>query len=160
MEEEKYIQLEKNKILKIGIKDEKGNPTGEHLEFDLEDIDSRLKFQNMIKKVDFIKKNFERKNLMIQQKKNRNGQVNDDEEYRLVRDTFYELEKVYNTFLGKNGVRKILGTKNLQWTSIAKINKIIDKDIKPLLQENAVDVAERIRTMFGDMQSEKEDTLE
>lgn len=38
-----YIQLKKDNILKIGIKDSNGNETGEHLEFDLEDIDLPLR---------------------------------------------------------------------------------------------------------------------
>jgi hypothetical protein len=38
-----FIQLKKDNILRIGIKDTKGNDTGEHLEFDLEDIELPLK---------------------------------------------------------------------------------------------------------------------
>jgi hypothetical protein len=37
------IQLKKSSILKIGIKDDEGNDTGEHLEFDLEDIELPLR---------------------------------------------------------------------------------------------------------------------
>ena len=38
-----FIQLKKDNILRIGIKDTEGNDTGEHLEFDLEDIEFPLK---------------------------------------------------------------------------------------------------------------------
>lgn len=33
-----FIKLPENDVIKIGIKDSKGNDTGEHLEFDLEDF--------------------------------------------------------------------------------------------------------------------------
>ncbi len=38
-----FIQLKKDNIFRIGIKDIEGNDTGEHLEFDLEDIELPLR---------------------------------------------------------------------------------------------------------------------
>ena len=38
-----YIQLKKDNILKIGIKNAYGKDTGEYLEFDWEDIDLPLR---------------------------------------------------------------------------------------------------------------------
>ena len=38
-----FIQIKKDDILRIGIKDANGIETGEHLEFDLEDIDLPLR---------------------------------------------------------------------------------------------------------------------
>ena len=44
------IQLKKSDILRLNIKDEEGNDTGEYLEFDLEDIELPLKYQDLIEK--------------------------------------------------------------------------------------------------------------
>lgn len=43
-----FIKLPENDVIKIGIKDSKGNDTGEHLEFDLEDF-TLLKRLNQMK---------------------------------------------------------------------------------------------------------------
>ena len=43
-----FIQLEENDTLKFKIKDSEGNETGEYLEFDLEDIELPLKYQDLL----------------------------------------------------------------------------------------------------------------
>ena len=40
---ENFIQLKKDNILRIGIKTAEGKDTGEHLEFDLEDLELPLR---------------------------------------------------------------------------------------------------------------------
>ena len=50
-EKENFIQLKKDSILKIGIKDNEGNDTGEHLEFDMEDI---MKVERLCRNVTHI----------------------------------------------------------------------------------------------------------
>ena len=42
-EKENFIQIKKSNIVKIGIKDENGVDTGEHLEFDMESVDLPLR---------------------------------------------------------------------------------------------------------------------
>ena len=42
-EKESYVQLKKDNILRIGIRDAQGNDTGHHLEFDMEDIEFPLR---------------------------------------------------------------------------------------------------------------------
>ena len=43
---EEFITLNKSGVLKIGIKDYEGNPTGEYLEFDMEDIELPIIINN------------------------------------------------------------------------------------------------------------------
>ena len=45
-----FIQLKKDNVLRLGIKDINGNDTGEFLEFDLEDIELPLKYQELIER--------------------------------------------------------------------------------------------------------------
>lgn len=162
-EEEKYIQLDKSDTLKLGIRNADGEPTGEYLEFDLEDIELPLKLQNMIEKVKFIKSDLDKKLLIIEKKQDYKGKkmmsANEEAQYRAFRDAMRELEKVYNTFLGTNGVRKLLGGGNLQWTSFNKIDKIIEEQIMPHLNFKSLDIKKKIKTMF-DKSKEEKSTLE
>ena len=45
------IGLKNENILKLEIVDEKGNSTGEYLEFDLEDIELPFKYQEIIERL-------------------------------------------------------------------------------------------------------------
>ena len=45
---ENFIQLNKDNVLRLGIKTADGEDTGEHLEFDLEDIELPLKYQDLL----------------------------------------------------------------------------------------------------------------
>ena len=45
-----YIQLNKSNIVKLKIKTAEGTETGEYLEFDLEDIELPLKYQELLEK--------------------------------------------------------------------------------------------------------------
>ena len=49
-EKERYIQLNKDNILRLGIKTNDGKDTGEILEFDLEDIELPLRYQELLEK--------------------------------------------------------------------------------------------------------------
>ena len=58
-----FIQLKKDNILRIGIKDIEGNDTGEHLEFDMEDIELPLRLNECEarhrKNLEFFPKNLQ-----------------------------------------------------------------------------------------------------
>ena len=72
-EKENFIQLKKNNILKIGIKDSDGNDTGEHLEFDLEDINLPLRLNECDEKhrknLEFLRNQF----IIIDKKEDKKG---------------------------------------------------------------------------------------
>ena len=46
--ENNYIQLNKDNVLRLGIKDSEGNDTGNVLEFDLEDTGLLLRYQELV----------------------------------------------------------------------------------------------------------------
>ena len=110
-----YIQLEKDNILRLGIKTVEGKETGEHLEFDLEDIEAPLRYQELI---EANKRNHTRlKNdlLIISKRQDVKGKKlyskNQEDELKAYR-TFIEKEvEAYNMFLGENGVQKLLNGK-------------------------------------------------
>ena len=60
---ENFIQLSESDTLKLKIKDVNGNYTGEMLEFDLEDIELLLRYQEMLEKDEKNKKNLKTKKI-------------------------------------------------------------------------------------------------
>ena len=68
-----FIQLKKDNILRIGIKDTNGNDTGEHLEFDLEDIELPLRLNECEikhkKNIEYLKNQF----VLIDKKEDKKG---------------------------------------------------------------------------------------
>ena len=46
--EEKVIRLNKSNVLRLAIETSEGEPTGNYLEFDLEDIELHLIYQDML----------------------------------------------------------------------------------------------------------------
>ena len=51
-----FIQLGKSDVLRLGIKTDEGVDTGEYLEFDLEDIELPLRYQELVEKDEKNKK--------------------------------------------------------------------------------------------------------
>ena len=68
-----FIQLKKDNIFRIGIKDIEGNDTGEHLEFDLEDIELPLRLNECEakhrKNLEFLRNQF----VVIEKKEDKKG---------------------------------------------------------------------------------------
>ena len=149
-----FIQLEKDNILRLGIKDANGNDTGEHLEFDLEDVDLPIRYQELLEQ---HKKNLEhlRNEIVnIEKRQDVKGKKllskNEEDEIRAINAFFKKETEVYNMFLGENGVQKLLNGRKLGWTTLKAIDKVIENQIKPYLIKNKEDVVERIKKAYGE----------
>ena len=64
-----FIQLKKDNVLRLGIKDINGNDTGEFLEFDLEDIELPLKYKELIERDKTNKEQLRNQMLIIDKRK-------------------------------------------------------------------------------------------
>lgn len=148
-----YIQLNKSDTLKLGIKDSNGNDTGEFLEFDLEDIELPLRYQEMVEKIKMLKHNLKNQIAIIEKKQDYKGKkmlsVNEEASARAYRDFIREMAKVYDMFLGKDGVKKLLNGGNLQWTSLLAIDKLIEEQIVPHLDIKQVSIQDKIKKIYG-----------
>lgn len=155
-----YIQLKENEnILKLRIRDEEGNDTGEFLEFNLEDIELPLKYQDAVEQ--------EKKNRMycknqldiINKKQDHKGKKllsSKEEETIKAMVEFYKKEvEIYNIFLGENGVQKLLNGRQLSWSTLEEIDEIIKTSILPKLEINAQNIREKIVSKY----SKKEDEV-
>ena len=79
------IGLKNENILKLEIVDEKGNSTGEFLEFDLEDIEIPFKYQEIIERLKKSRQNLKNQFVIIEKKQDHKGKklMSSNEEEKL-----------------------------------------------------------------------------
>ena len=157
---EHFIQLEKDNILRLPIKTSEGKETGEFLEFDLEDIEMPLKYQELLEKDKKNRSWLRNQFAIINKREDVKGKKllskNEEDMYSAMK-TFLQREvETYNMFLGENGVQKILNGRKLGWTSLQMIDEIIVNQIIPLLDTNMKSVAEHIKEKYGFSNMEKD----
>lgn len=159
--EDNYIQLQKNDILKLGIKDAEGNDTGNYLEFDLEDIELPLRLQEMSEKIKKIRMDTHNKLKILEKKQDHKGKkllsYKQEEEIKIMQDFYKRETDAYNMFLGENGVEKLLNGRKLNWGILDEIGELIEKQIAPKLKLNEETIAEKIKRKYG---SKRDDVIE
>jgi hypothetical protein len=159
--EDNYIQLQKNDILKLGIKDAEGNDTGNFLEFDLEDIELPLRLQEMSEKIKKIRMDTFNKLKILEKKQDHKGKkllsYKQEEEIKIMQDFYKRETDTYNMFLGENGVEKLLNGRKLNWGVLDEIGELIEKQIAPKLKLNEETIAEKIKRKYG---SKRDDVIE
>lgn len=150
---EDFIQLSESDTLKLKIKDVNGNYTGEMLEFDLEDIELLLRYQEMIEK---DKKNHEwlrNQMLIIDRRQDVKGKKlltkNEEDKLKAVRDFFNREIECYNMFLGDRGVEKLLNGRRIGWETLEEINTIIKEQITPKLDLKMENLTDKIKKKYS-----------
>lgn len=156
-----FIKLNKSDVLRLGIKTEDGVDTGEYLEFDLEDIELPLRYQDLIER---DKKNTERLRnelLIIDKREDVKGKKllskNEEDKVRALNKFFNEEVETYNMFLGENGVQKLLNGRKLGWTTLQEINEIIENQIAPHLDMSMKKITDKVKNKYSQiLQKSKE----
>ena len=142
------IKLNKSNTLKLEIFTDEGTDTGEYLEFDLEDIELSLRYQEMIerdkKNRDWLQKEF----VIINKRQDVRGKKllskNEEDKLKAIKKFCDEEVEIYNMFLGENGVQKLLNGRKLGWTSLQEIDEIITNQIIPYFDKTAQDIEKKI----------------
>lgn len=151
---ENFIQLGKNNILRLGIKTEDGKETGEYLEFDLEDIELPLRYQELLEKDKKNKENIKNQLLIIDKRQDVKGKKllskNEEDKIKALNEFFKKEAEIYNMFLGENGVQKLLNGRRLGWTSLEEIDEIITKQITPYLDTNMEDITKKVKEKYSE----------
>lgn len=109
------INVKKKDIYTIHINDEKGNYTGNDLEFNLADVDLGLKYNNAIEEIDKIKNHIKAQEIIINKRQDVPGKYlskNQKELHQLYSQGYKDMRKAMDSFLGKNGCQKIFGDIN------------------------------------------------
>lgn len=154
------IGLKNENILKLEIVDEKGNSTGEYLEFDLEDIELPFKYQEIIERLKKSRQNLKNQFTIIEKKQDHKGKKlmssNEEEKLKALNNFYKEQVEIYNIFLGENGVQKLLNGRKLRWTTLSEIDELIEKQIAPQLNVTMDDITKKIKSKYS---NKKEDNV-
>lgn len=160
-EKESYIQLKKDNILRIGIKDAQGNDTGHHLEFDMEDIELPLRLNQAEaqhrRNIEDLKAQF----IIIDKKEDKKGKYlltwKEEEKIKALKE-FYEKDiKALELFLGEGMVSKLLNGRNPYYTMYDDINEMLEP-IMPKLKSSTESIADKIKRKYGNQK--ENDVLE
>ena len=157
---ENFIQLKKDNILRIGIKTADGADTGEHLEFDMEDVELPLRLNECETQHRKNINDLRMKTLLIDKKEDKKGKKilswKEEEKIKLFKE-FYEKEmESLDLFLGKGGTAKLLNGRNPYYSMYEDISEML-KPILPLLQKSTDDIINKVKEKYANV---KEDVLE
>ena len=158
---EDFIQLKKDNIVRIGIKDYKGNDTGNWLEFDLEDIELPLKYQECIelhkKNVQYVKNQIIKINKRQDVKGKKLLSRNEEDKIKLMYEFYKRDTEALDLFLGPKGTEKILNGRKPYFSMFDDINEML-KPILPIIKKGFVGVEEKIKNKYG--QNKESNVLE
>jgi len=158
------IQLKRSKeILRLRIKDEKGNDTGNFLEFNLGDLDYLLVLQDMMEADKKNRAYLQNQYAIIDKKQDHKGKklFSANEEARIkAMNEFYKKEaEIYDMFLGKDGVKKLLNGRKLTPGTLDEIDEIIEEVILPKLEIKAEDMKKTIMEKYSNKEK-RDDVIE
>lgn len=163
-EMENFIQLKKSDVLRLGIKDSDGNPTGEYLEFDMEDIELPIIYQDMIEE---HKKNHEwlkDRITIIDKRQDHQGKklmsYNQEEKIKAVNEFFKKEVVILDKFLGQDGVKKLLNGRKLGWTTLDEIDELIEKQIAPHLDLSLDNLKNKVKDKYSKLKDKDKEVLE
>ena len=147
-----FIKLGKSDVLRLGIKTNEGVDTGEYLEFDLEDIELPLRYQDVMEKDKKNKEHLRNQLAIIDRRQDVKGKKimskNEEDKIKALNEFFKKEEEIYNMFLGENGVKKLLNGRKLGWTSLQEIDEIIGKQISPYLDIRMEKITDKVKQKY------------
>lgn len=154
-----YIQLKNENVVRFDIKDMNGVPTGDYLEFDLEDIELPLIYQDIIEEDKKARAYLKNQFLIIDKKQDHKGKKllssNEEEKIKVINEFYKKEVEIYNKFLGENGVQKLLCGRKLRLTTLNEISDIIANIISPKLNITMDNINDKIKNKYG----KKEDNI-
>ena len=157
------IKLNKSDVLRFEIVTAEGKHTGEFLEFDLQDIELPLRYQELLEKDKKNKENLKNQLTIIDKREDVRGKKlltrNQEDKVRAVNDFFKKEIEIYNMFLGENGVQKLLNGRRFGWTTLEEIDDIIDKQISPHLDITMNDITDKIKEKYSQALNKNKEVL-
>lgn len=158
------IQLEKDEDIKrFYINDLEGNPTGEYIEFNLQDIELLTRYQQLLEDDKKARTHLEFKLREIDRRPDKKGKklmsANQEATVKAWQEFYREEVRIYNMFLGERGVEKILCGTKLSWNSLEAINRVIENQIYPEIKISAKNIRDNIMKKYS-KNKESSDVLE
>ena len=149
---ENTIQIKNDDIIKIGIRDEEGNDTGNFLKFNLADIELPLKYQEIIELDKKNRASLRNEFTIIDKQQDHKGKklfsFNEEQKIKALQIFYTKEVEIYNIFLGENGVQKLLNGRELSWTTLDEIDEIIKENILPLFETSTDKIKNKIMAKY------------
>ena len=159
-----FIQLNKSDVLRLGIRTDEGKDTGEYLEFDLEDIELPLRYQEMIEKDKKNKEYLRNQMIIIDKREDVKGKKllskNEEDKIRALNEFFIKEIEVYNMFLGARGVEKLLNGRKFTWTTLQEIDEIIEKQIAPHINVSMDNITKKVKEKYSQTINKDKEEIE
>lgn len=157
------IKLNKDNVLRLGIQTSEGKDTGEFLEFDLEDIELPLKYQELVEKDKKNKEYLRNEMVIIDKREDVKGKKllskNEEDKIKAIKEFFRKEIEVYNMFLGENGVQKLLNGRKIGWTTLQEIDDIIEKQIAPHLDVSMDKITQKVKEKYSQTVNKNKEVL-
>lgn len=158
-----FIQLSKGNVLTLKIKTVEGKETGEFLEFDLEDIELPLRYQELLEKDKKNKENLRNQFLIIDKRQDVKGEKlfsrNEEDKIKALNEFFKKEAEIYNMFLGERGVEKLLNGRKLGWLTLDEIDKIIKEQIEPHLDLTMDSITNKVKEKYSEAVARNKEVL-
>lgn len=158
-----FIQLSKGNVLTLKIRTVEGKETGEFLEFDLEDIELPLRYQDLLEKDKKNKENLRNQFLIIGKRQDVKGKKlfskNEEDKIKALNEFFKKEAEIYNMFLGERGVEKLLNGRKLGWLTLDEIDKIIKEQIEPHLDLTMDSITNKIKEKYSEAVARNKEVL-
>lgn len=155
------IKLNDDSVLRLRIETSDGKDTGECLEFQLDDIELPLRYQELIEKDKKNKEHLKNQMLIIDKREDVKGKKllskNEEDKIKAFNDFFLKEVEVYNMFLGPRGVEKLLNGRKFTWTTLEEIDEIIEKQIAPHLDVSMKSITDKVKAKYGQAIKKSED---
>lgn len=155
------IKLNKSDVLTLKIQTEDGKDTGEVLEFDLEDIELPLRYQELVEKDKKNKEYLRNQMLIIDKRQDVKGKKllskNEEDKIKALNDFFIKEIEVYNMFLGPRGVEKLLNGRKFTWTTLQEIDEIIETQISPKFDISMKSITDKVKKKYSQAIKKNED---
>ena len=157
------IKLNKDNILRLGIQTADGKDTGEVLEFDLEDLELPLRYQELLEKDKKNKEYLRNEMVIIDKREDVKGKKllskNEEDKIKAIQEFFRKEVEVYNMFLGENGVQKLLNGRKLGWTTLQEIDEIIETQIAPHLDMSMEKITQKVKDKYSQAIAKNKEVL-
>ena len=148
-----FIHLNESNLLRLGIRTADGEDTGEYLEFDLEDIELPLKYQDLLEQEKKNRQNLKNQLMIIEKRQDVKGKKlmskNEEDKIKAINEFYKREVDVLNGFLGDGGVEKLLNGRKIGWTTLEEIDELITKQIQPYLKDNMTSIEDKIKNKYG-----------
>lgn len=158
------IKLNKDSVFRLGIQTSDGKDTGEYLEFQLDDIELPLRYQELFEKDKKNKEHLRNQMLIIDKRQDVKGKKllskNEEDKIRALNDFFIKEIAVYNMFLGPRGVEKLLNGRKFTWTTLQEIDEIIEKQIAPHLDVSMENITKKVKEKYSQAIKRNEEQIE